>query len=116
MSLRESIASDAVSVFLSSDEFAETVVYLPRGGGSRTILAIVDREPPTLMDDAGNVMALSFMLYVANSGSDGITAQEIDTGGDRVKIGAKVNDLVQKTCTILRVMDNDHGMLQLAIK
>lgn len=116
MTLRESIASDAVSVFLSADEFAETVVYLPRGGGSRTILAVVDREPPTLMDDAGNVMALSFMLYVANSATSGITAQEIDTGGDRIQIAAKINDAAKKNCTILRVMDNDNGMLQLAIK
>lgn len=116
MTLRESIASDAVSVFLSADEFAETVIYMPRGGGSRTILAIVDREPPALMDDAGNMLALSFMLYVANSGSEGITAQEIDTGGDRVLIAARVNDVQKKTCTIVRVMDNDNGMLQLAVK
>lgn len=116
MTLRESIASDAVSVFLSADEFAETVVYLPRGGGSRTLLAIVDREPPTLMDDAGNVLALSFMLYLSNSSTTGISVQELDTGGDRIQIAAKTNDVQKRTCTILRVMDNDNGMLQLAIK
>jgi len=116
MTLRESIASDAVSVFLSADELAETVVYQPRGGGSRTILAVVEREPPSLMDDAGNVLALSFMVYVANSASSGITAQEVDTGGDTILVSAKVGDAPKKTCTILRVMDNDNGMLQLALQ
>lgn len=116
MTLRESIANDAVSVFLSADEFAEAVVYSPRNGGSRTILAIVDREPPALMDDAGNMLALSFMLYVANSQTEGITAQEIDVGGDEILVAARVNDVQKKTCTILRVMDNDNGMLQLAVK
>lgn len=116
MTLRESIASDAVSVFLSADEFAETVVYNPRAGGSRTILAIVEREPPALVDDAGNMLALSFMVYVANSLTSGISAQEINTGGDELEISAKINDIQRKKCTILRVMDNDNGMLQLAVK
>ena len=116
MTLKQSIESDAISVFLSTDEFAEIVTYHPRGGGSRTINAIVDREPPSLMDDAGNVLALSFMLYVANSLTDGITADEIDTGGDTISIKSRVTNTAPKVCTILRVVDNDHGMLQLAVK
>lgn len=116
MTLRESIASDAVSVFLSSDEFAETVVYNPHGGGSRTILAIVDREPPSIMDDAGNVVGLSFMVYVANNATSGIAATEIDTGGDRLQVSAMTGQLPRRTCSILKVMDNDTGMLQLAVR
>lgn len=116
MTLRQSIASDSVSVFLSSDEFAETAIYHPRAGGSRTILAIVDREPPSLMDEVGNVLVLSFMIYVSNSATDGISAQEIDCGGDSIEIGARVGDTTLKTCSILRVLGNDNGMLQLAVK
>jgi hypothetical protein len=116
MTLRESIASDAVSVFLSADEFAETVVYRPRGGGSRTILAIVDREPPALMDEAGNMLSPSFMLYIANSATAGITAGEVDVGGDTVEVANRVGDVQKKTCSILRLMDNDNGMIQLAVR
>lgn len=116
MSLRESIRTDAVSVFLKADEFAETIVYNPRGGGSRTILAIVDREPPSLFDELGNVLSVSFMVYVANDQALGITSTEIDVGGDKVRIAEAVNDLALKVCTILRVMDNDNGMLQLAVR
>jgi hypothetical protein len=116
MTLRESIASDAVSVFLSSDEFAETVVYNPHGGGSRTILAVVDREPPSIMDDLGNVVSLSFMVYVANDATAGITATEVDTGGDRLQISAMAGQVSRRGCSIIRVMDNDAGMLQLAVR
>lgn len=116
MSLRDSIKNDAVSVFLSVDEFAETIIYNPRGGGSRSILAIVNREPPSLFDELGNVVSVSFMVYVANDPATGISSTEVDAGGDKIRIAEAVNDLALKSCSILRVMDNDHGMLQLAIR
>lgn len=116
MSLKETIASDASLVFLNEDEFAEQVVYLPKGGGSRTILAVVEREPPTLMDDAGNILSPSFMIYVANSNVAGIASNEIDTGGDRIQITNRVNEVAKKTCTIMRMIDNDDGMLQIAVR
>lgn len=116
MTLKDSIQSDAVSVFLSADEFAETVVYNPHGGGSRTILAVVDREPPSILDNAGNVLSLSFMVYVANSATEGIAATQIDVGGDKLQISAMTGELPRRTCTILKVMDNDNGMLQIAVR
>jgi len=116
MSLRDSIQSDAVSVFLSADEFAETVVYNPQGGGSRTILAVVDREPPSIFDDLGNVLSLTFMVYVANSSTAGITATEVDVGGDQIQVSAKTGELPRRAFTIVRVMANDEGMLQLAVR
>lgn len=116
MTLRESIASDAVSVFLSADEFAETVVYIPRGGGSRTILAIVEREPPSLLDSLGNVIALSYMIYVANSQTTGISSSEVDTGGDVIRLKGRENENALKECSVVKVMNHDNGMVQLALR
>jgi hypothetical protein len=113
MSLKDSIKNDAITVFLSNDEFAEQATYKPRSGGSRTILAIVDREPPSLLDDVGNVVALSFVVYVKNDATTGIHESELDTGGDKVEVmyrGSKTSH------SILKVTDSDFGMLQIALK
>jgi hypothetical protein len=116
MTLRESIASDAASVFLSTDEFAEAVVYRPRDGGARSIVAIVDREPPTLMDEAGNVVSLTFLIHVANSKTLGITAEEVDTGGDEIEVIEKAGGVTRRRVAVIRVMENDNGMVQLAVR
>lgn len=116
MTLKDSIESDAASVFLSSDEFAESVTYLPRSGGSRTILAVVDREPPTLLDSAGNVISLSFVVYVHNDATTGISSSEVNTGGDKVQLHAKLGDAAVRTVSIVQMIDNDFGMVQLGLK
>lgn len=116
MTLRDAIASDVGSVFLSTDEFAESIVYHPRAGGSRSILAIVDRSPPAVLDAEGLVVQISFMVFVANSASTGISMQEIDTGGDRIALARKEGDVTTDQRPIWQVVMQDSGMLQLAIK
>jgi hypothetical protein len=116
MTLRQSMSNDMLTVFLSEDEFAETVTYLPRDGGSRTILAVVDREPPALMDEAGNVISLTYVIYVKNDKTDGISGEEVDTGGDRVEIIWRLNKIFKKQCSIVKVQNHDHGMLQIALR
>jgi hypothetical protein len=116
MGLKDSIANDSLTVFLSTDEFAELVTYKPRNGGSRTVQAIVDREPPTLLDEVGNVISLTFMVYVKNDEADGISGQEVDTGGDKIELAAKANDTSKRQYAIVKVTDNDFGMIQLAVR
>ena len=116
MTLRDAIQSDALSGFLSTDEFAESVVYYPRAGGSRSIIAIVDRNPPAVYDSEGVVVQVSFMVYVANSASSGILSTELDTGGDRIGLKRKENSGATEQRPIWQLVGQDSGMLQLAIK
>ena len=44
MTLKNQMATDATSVFLNLDEFAEEITYSPDGGDAKTISAIVQRE------------------------------------------------------------------------
>lgn len=116
MTLKETIIQDSTTVFLNEDDFAESIEYHPRSGGTRTILAIVNRAPPALMDSAGNVLSVSVTLFVANSSTDGINSREIDTGGDQISLPARINRPESKRYSIVRVLEHDHGMLQVALQ
>lgn len=116
MTLRDSIKADSLSVFLQTDEFAECIVYLPRGGGSRTINAIVDREPPEIYDAAGNVVKPRYMVQLHNNSDTGICSKEVDTGGDQMQIKKEFGDTVPETVTVLAKVDEDMGMITLALR
>jgi len=119
MTLREAIENDAQSVFLNTDEFAETVTYYPRifsGGDSRTsrsIKAVVFRESMVnVTEDGGTTLLPMFEVHVKNDATLGISSTELDTGGDQLEFGARDGMSATKR-TITRVVTQDHGMLVL---
>jgi hypothetical protein len=116
MTLKSQMQEDAMSVFLNLNDFAEIVVYYPRGGGARQIRAIVNRDPPSFYDSTGAVVAVSFMIYVANDSTTGIAGTEIDTGGDRVAVARREGAVNLNQRVIWQVMNQDLAMMQLALK
>lgn len=115
MTLKASIKADALTVFLNEDEFAESIIYRPRGGGTRTIKAIVDRDPPSYWS-TGEVVSPSFRIQVKNSCTTGIASHELDTGGDFVNLRKKINAVEQSECSILRLVYQDEGMLEIDLR
>lgn len=116
MTLKDQMRDDALGVFLNLDDFAEVVVYYPRGGGARQIRAIVNRDPPSFYDSTGAVVAVSFMIYVANDSTTGIAATEIDTGGDRIAVARREGNVNLNQRVIWSVINQDIAMIQLALK
>lgn len=98
------------------EEHGEQVTYYPRGGGSRTINAIVDREPPAVFDQSGRVIKTSFLARVFNDCETGILASELDTGGDDIELILKIGSAVAVRRPIVRIVSQDSGVLQLAIE
>ena len=45
MTLKERIATEMRATFLNTDEMAETIVYIYSGGVTKSITAVVDRDP-----------------------------------------------------------------------
>lgn len=115
MTLRNLIKSDAASVFLQTDEFAELLTYRFAGGGTRSVKAIVDREPPEVYDAAGNVVQPKYMINLHNNCTTGVKASEVDTGGDRVELFKDFGDPTTQTCSVLVLMAQDMGMITLAL-
>ncbi len=92
---------------------ATTITYLPRGGGSREIQAIVDWEEEQGV--AGNVLSPTIEILVKNNATTGISSNEIDRGGDRVTIPMKIGGSTQNRA-IKRILGQDCGMLELEVR
>lgn len=119
MTLRDTIAEDAATVFCNADDFAEIVTYYPHryfgeeSRENRVIIAVVEREQlQSFSEDAGESVTPIFRVHVANSSTLGISSDEIDLGGD--KIGLPPRD--GKTAvikSITQLLTQDNGMLVL---
>lgn len=117
MSLKDSIRNDVSVIFLNVEEFAETVVYFFKGGGSRPIAAVIDRNPPEIYDPAGNVVLAAYTITIDDDCVAGVLRSEIDTGGDEVDVVAENGSAPPTRVTVLQVVEGDFGgSIQLALK
>ena len=113
MTLRETIISDASSVFTNTDDFAETVIYYPGGAGSgRTIKAIIDRDVQVITDQG--IPALQTFIEVVNDATLGISSTEVDTGRDKVAVSLRINEAAQ-TRQLGNVVYTDIGMIRIEV-
>jgi hypothetical protein len=115
MTLASRIVSDAGSVFLNSDHFAEAVTYYPHRFGTpatpRSIQAIVVRNQVATFNPDEQIIP-EFEVRVANSVTTGISSAELNTGGDQIKFAARIGEAEQKR-TIQHLVEQDEGMLVL---
>jgi hypothetical protein len=113
MTLHDLIESDAATVFCNTNDFAETVTYYPRGGGSRSINAVVSREQiATFGPDGGQINLPSFQVHVANSATTGISSSELNMGGDEIELPPRDGKTAVRK-QIMQLLIQDHGMLVL---
>jgi hypothetical protein len=119
MTLRDAIEADSLKVFLNLGEFAETVTYYPHKAFGqavrppRTIRAVVFREDlVTLGEDDGQTVVPQFTVHVKNDSVEGISSTEIDLGADQLEFPRRDGKPPEKR-SILRMIDQDHGMLVL---
>jgi hypothetical protein len=96
-------------------EFGESIVYLPRGGGRRSITAIVERNPPAVFDASGNAVMPTATIRVYNSCRSGISSREVDTGKDEVEMVLRVGETIPKRFSLMTLLSQDAGVTHLAI-
>lgn len=117
MSLADRIASDAVNVFLNDQHFAETVTYYPHRFHTaavrdpRSIKAVVIRNQVAVFNPDEQILT-EFEVRVANDSTLGISSAELDTGGDKIELAAKIGDTPAKR-SIQYMTEHDEGMLVL---
>jgi hypothetical protein len=119
VSLRDAIQSDPASVFLNTDDFAETITYHPRTyrpsdtRTPRSIVAVVIREQmQQVSEDGGETITPVFEVHVANDPATGISGTELDLGGDQLAIPIR-DGMEPVRRSIVRLMTQDHAMLVL---
>lgn len=122
MTLKDMMADDAATVFLNTDEFAETVTYLPRQTGitttraPRSISAVVFRESLSGVDEnGGEITSPVWIVHVANNASTGITGAELNLGGDRISFPPRDGETAQDR-RIVSLQTQDEAMLVLEVR
>lgn len=97
------------------DNFGESVVYFPNGGGRRPVLAIIERNPPAIFDASGNAVLPTATIRVYNSCRSGIASSEINIGTDEIEFVLKVGQTLPKRFSFMTLMSQDAGVTQLAV-
>ena len=98
------------------EQHGESVSYKFRDSGttvSRT--AIVDRNPPTAIDQVGNAVAFSLMIYFHNNADDGVQNHVVDNGGDEVYVSLKRGGTAEWR-PVYTLIESDGGVTQVAIR
>lgn len=96
-------------------QFGESITYLPGNGGSRSINAIVERDPPAILDAAGNAVFPRATIRVFNSCRSGISSKEIDTGKDEIEMPLRIGDALPKRFSMMQMQSQDSGVTSIAL-
>ncbi len=98
------------------EQFGEPIVYLPSGGGRRSIRAIVERDPPSTFDAAGNAVMPTATIRVYNSCRSGISSREANIGTDEIEMVLKIGETLPKRFSLMVLLSQDSGVTHLAIQ
>jgi hypothetical protein len=96
-------------------EFGEPVTYYFAGGGSRSIDAIIERNPPAIFDQAGNPMQIDIVIRLKRHATSGVLSNEVNRGSDSVEVKKRVDDAAVSRFTVVRKLSDDSGVLVLAL-
>jgi len=105
----------AVGFPLLLTQFGESITYAPRAGALRVISAIVERNPPGVLDATGNAVFPSMTVRAYNSATTGIASTEVDIGKDELLMLLKIGDTTAKRFSLLTLLSQDSGVTQLAV-
>lgn len=97
------------------NQFGESITYWPFGRASRTITAIVNRDPPSVFDASGNAVFPTATIQMLNSATKGISSHEVDVGADEIEMFVKIGDTVSKRVTFMSLLSQSGGVTQLAV-
>ena len=98
------------------EHFGEPIVYRLAGGGTRSIDAIVDRDPPNIFDAAGNVVLAEFTIRIKNDCKSGVMSSEVNTGGDTVEIIDELGNSKPVLKSVLMKIREDSSVVELACR
>ncbi len=104
------LEASADSFFLLPD--VETIIYLPRGGGNRSISAVVSRPGPEAIGSLDGGSRPHIDLLVKNDATEGISSDEINTGGDKVTAALR-KGITAVNLRITEILHQNAAMIRL---
>jgi len=98
-------------------EFGESVTYTPTGGApaARSITAVIDRRQPGPLDGVPHGGGPDLTATVKNDVTTGITAAEVDTGGDTISVARRIGE-TPVARRITKIISQDSAMLTLELR
>lgn len=96
--------------------FGETVVYRPQAGGTRTIAAIVEREPAAIQKAVPGAQNIRLLLTVANDATRGIATSEFRPQTDRVSVAYRRGGTAEEFQIVGEPVWQDAGMVQYLLR
>lgn len=100
------------SAFLA--DFGEAVTYYPAAGGSRPIVADVERAGLQSTPGGGRSVTPATTVTVRNSSTAGISSSELKVRGDKIAVAERIGGTsVQRLIT--RVLSEDAGFMKLEL-
>ena len=94
----------------------EPLLYMPCDGRPRPITAIIDRDPPTILDGSGNAVTPSAVIQVYDSRTTGISRKELDIGSDQVRFPLRVGDTAYKSFSLMVLQASSGGVTALMVR
>lgn len=85
MGLLDQVLADDRLAFTDTDVFGEAATYKKRGGTTRPIQVVVNRNLPPEISPQG-VTRFPILVAVSNSTTYGISSTELDTGADKIAV------------------------------
>ncbi len=111
-SVQNGLLSGEADTFLAN--FGEPVTYHPKGGSTRDIIAIVDRNPIASITGLPHGNTPKMLIIVKNDADGGISSSEVNAGGDKVALSVRIGETAQQR-RITSVVWNDIGMMHLEV-
>jgi len=95
--------------------FGESATYKPRTGDTRAITVVIDRHPPEPLPEAPPLVRPAAHVFADNDATTGISTDELDTGGDEISFPPRLDESAADW-TIVRLINQDNGMVQLEVR
>ncbi len=110
-SVLDGLLAGEADTFLAN--FGESITYYPKGGSSRSIVGVVDRNPVSGVNGVPHGNTSKFVILVKNAAADGISSSEVDTL-DKIGFPNRIGrTAIQKR--IQEIQWHDYGMLYLGV-
>ena len=97
------------------DQFGEPIVYCPRDGEEREIMAIVNRTSPTSFEPVDHASLPAITVSVFNDDVKGISSVELDRGKDRVKV-SREKGRPAKSLKVMTLEEDDGGVCEIGLR
>jgi len=98
------------------EQFGEPTVYHFVGGGSRSIIGIINRDPPAIYDAAGNVTIPDFAIRYISDCKLGVLPNEVNTGGDYIEIIDEIGTAIPVRKAVMVKIREGQGVVELALR